>query len=271
MMYNLDQGMSSLDQDMSRRRYPVPVNRKGRVMRFLVIIAILASVTDASATIGLSATCSGDSVLIQLGVVNDYPATATGFVIERREIGTCAAPEIITAAPTPLPAPGNPYVLEDWVEFHLKFPVPFPAVNDLYTARLTDSSGTILELGNVWMHGWDCQPEDSDVASCQDAVIMRGVFIPSSSEYGWVHLIMAPCQDGCWGPLQFIAVPIDDPLATTALTGTVDVYGTRRSFQCFGTGGGPFVITHIEPAPNNACGPVPESTTSFGSLKAMYR
>lgn len=245
------------------------------IMRFVLCSALLVSLalaTEASGTISLRASCSGDQVTVYIGVCNDYPEEFTGFVIQRREVGTCAGPVIITDAPVPLPAPGNPYLSGDWVHYEFVFAVPFPGIHYQYSALLSDADGQIHEYGNPPFPTWDCKPVLSDVTSCEDAVIMRGHVVPTAWYPTQVTVLIIPCAEGCWGlNVMMLDVPLDNPLVTSLNSGVVDIYGAVNDIRCFGEWGLPYLVSRVEPAPNGACGPVPEKSTSFGSLKAMYR
>lgn len=235
-------------------------------------LAFLALATAASGTISLRASCSGEQVTVHVGVCNDYPEEFTGFVIQRREVGTCAEPEIITNEPVPLPAPGDPYLSGDWVSHEFVFAVPFPSINYQYAALLTDADGQPHTYGNAYFHTWDCQPVLVDVASCEDAVFIRGQVTIVAWYMTYVTVVITACADGCWWPSSItFDVPYDNPLVANPNTGVVDIYGAPSDNRCFGVSEPPILVTRVEPAPGGACGPVPEKSTSFGSLKAMYR
>jgi hypothetical protein len=242
------------------------------MVRLIAACVLMAMAGGASAQINVSATCSGDAVTIGVTVFNTYAEDMTGFVIERWEIGTCAPPAVITPDQIPLPPPTAPYPGGTAINYVLEFPVPFPGINYRYAALVTDAAGQAHEIPNPYYPLSDCQLCTSDIASCQDAVIMRGVVLLLGLSSDYADVLVVPCQDGCWGEFpEFQTVPADHPLVTNTLTGTVDIYGAVSDGRCFGDNGGIYEVTRITPAPNGACGPVPEAPLCFGSLKAMYR
>lgn len=251
----------------------MPMHLLCRTVRPALVLAAvsLTAAAPAVAMVDVSASCAGGAVTVHVGVCNDYPAELTGFVVTRQAIGTCDPVEILTAVPVALPPPGDPYIATDWVGHDFEFAAPHTDVHYRYGVLFTDATGAAHSYGNRDFPLGDCQPRASFTLACTEAVIMRGLVVPVAWSGEVVTILLIPCTEGCWGSQRTFNVPADHPLAALSPAGFVDIYGTLSQENCFPYNWTPYLDTRIQPVPGGACGPLPAESTSFGSLKALYR
>lgn len=235
----------------------------------LGVAALTVAPSAAHAGVFLSAACNGDSFDISLDVVvyagfppslpGWPPADWVGLVVERRMVGECADPRIVTAEVLPFPP------LNQWghgeVTHRFTDPVPSPNRWFLYTARAVDTEGGLHDVPGQG------DPMPYDHVACGDPVVTRGYLVPLS----WaepINVSLRPCQDTCWGGV-LLCTTFDLPTMLGLLDTPVNVYGEPYD------DGMPSTCMlwneRIVPVTDGSCGPLPVCPLTWGAVKGIYR
>lgn len=195
----------------------------------------------------------------------------TGVVFLRSWIGVCRPEEFVPAEPIPFdPAPDQ---LNSWVKVSGAFAPPTEGVVFKYQpfAVMADGSRQLLRSG--------CASDGRSytLASCGEAPLFRAFVAWLDPHPSLTSVEFAVCSENCWGvPWGLFALTVEEAeelsgMSIDELMGTtIDFFGDRTA--CPLLGGPYFEFTDMRPVPDGAgCGSVPNTDTSWGSLKARYR
>jgi hypothetical protein len=227
----------------------------------------------------LQAENAGGSANVTIGVYNDYGGAYSSFIVKRQSIGLCEDPIVVSPSPILLPPEASgPYTeSENWEHYALTFPLPYPNVNFEYRVYLLDESGGETPAVGTTLGGMPVIP--LDYVSNGPAPIMRGTLncIPSWSYGGstFYDIYVSPCEEGCWETSGFMliasAVSTESVYFQNCNQGPVDLIGVPFRPDGMLYEYVAYTISDIVAAPNGECGPVPNESISWDSLKARFR